>query len=154
MIHRLLHDLQCDFRSGLRGAVVMALAIAALIAAIVLASIAAYSIIADRIGPVSAQLILAGAFLSLCLILLGLGALSQTRERKRRLAEQRAMRAARPAPPSMLANPALLATGLQIARGIGFKRLIPLIAIAGAALGYLATRSEDHTPLEGDEDEA
>jgi hypothetical protein len=35
----------------------------------------------------------------------------------------------------------MIATGLQIVRAIGVKRLIPIIAIGGLALGLMASRS-------------
>ena len=40
----------------------------------------------------------------------------------------------------MLTDPMVLATGLQIVRAIGVKRLIPIIAVAGLALGLMASR--------------
>jgi len=50
-----------------------------------------------------------------------------------------AERAAKAAP-SMLADPMVMAAGLQIVRAIGVKRLIPIIAVAGLALGLMASR--------------
>ena len=35
----------------------------------------------------------------------------------------------------------LIATGLQLVRAIGIKRLIPLLALAGLALGAMASRN-------------
>ena len=50
----------------------------------------------------------------------------------------------------MLADPLLLATGIQIVRAIGVKRLIPILAIGGLALGLMASRSQagDQAPAE------
>jgi hypothetical protein len=44
----------------------------------------------------------------------------------------------------------LVATGIQIVRAIGIKRLIPLLAVGGLALGFLATRGQsgDQAPAE------
>lgn len=39
-----------------------------------------------------------------------------------------------------LSDPMMLAAGLQIVRTIGIKRLIPIIAVGGIALGVLASR--------------
>ena len=50
-----------------------------------------------------------------------------------------AERAAKAAP-SMLADPMVVAAGLQIVRAIGVKRLVPIIAVAGLALGLMASR--------------
>lgn len=41
----------------------------------------------------------------------------------------------------MLADPMLIATGLQIVRAIGVKRLLPILAIGGVALGIMASRA-------------
>jgi hypothetical protein len=41
---------------------------------------------------------------------------------------------------SALSDPMVLAAGLQIVRTIGLKRIIPLIAVGGIALGLLASR--------------
>jgi hypothetical protein len=52
----------------------------------------------------------------------------------------------------MLADPMLVATALQIVRAVGIKRLVPLLAVGGIALGILASRSQapagDQTPAE------
>ena len=51
-------------------------------------------------------------------------------------AEQEAMSAAH----SLLADPAMVAIGLQVVRAVGIKRLVPILAIGGVALGLLAAR--------------
>ena len=53
----------------------------------------------------------------------------------------RAAEAARSAAHTLLADPMLIATGVQLIRAIGIKRLIPLLAIGGLALGLLASRN-------------
>ena len=151
MLNELIHDLQRDIGDGLRAIVIYGLAIIALIAAVVLASAAGYTVIADLFGPVTAQLVLAGGFLLLSLVLAGVAMASRANARKRVASERQRARAARSQQPSMLANPALLATGLQVARAVGFKRIVPLVALAGLALGYFATRETDDDSAEGDE---
>ena len=51
---------------------------------------------------------------------------------------------------SALADPMLVATALQLVRAIGVKRLIPILAVGGLALGFLASRgaasATDDTP--------
>jgi hypothetical protein len=46
----------------------------------------------------------------------------------------------------------VVAAGLQIVRAIGIKRLIPILAVGGLALGFLASRnsaaSSDEAPAE------
>lgn len=46
-----------------------------------------------------------------------------------------------------LGDPALIATGLQLVRAIGLKKLIPIVAVGGLALGVLASR---HAPSSGE----
>jgi hypothetical protein len=50
----------------------------------------------------------------------------------------------------MLADPMVVAAGLQLVRAIGIKKLIPLLAVGGLALGLMANRSHaaDQTPAE------
>ena len=67
------------------------------------------------------------------------------REMKAR-AEEAARAAA--AAPSLLTDPAVLAMGLQIVRAVGVKRLIPLLAVGGLALGFLASRNSAAAPGE------
>jgi hypothetical protein len=40
-----------------------------------------------------------------------------------------------------LADPILIATSIQLIRAIGIKRLTPIIAVIGVALGMLASRN-------------
>jgi hypothetical protein len=50
---------------------------------------------------------------------------------------------------SALADPMLIATGIQIVRAIGVKRLVPILAVGGLALGILASRgnsAQDEAP--------
>jgi hypothetical protein len=61
----------------------------------------------------------------------------------------RAAEAARSAAHSPLADPMLIATGLQLVRAIGLKKLIPLLALGGLALGMLASRN---TPSDDDQE--
>ncbi|THD68451.1 MAG: hypothetical protein E7813_10505 [Bradyrhizobium sp.] len=46
-----------------------------------------------------------------------------------------------------LADPMLVATGIQLIRAIGVKKLIPILAVGGLALGLLASR---HAPPSGE----
>jgi hypothetical protein len=49
-----------------------------------------------------------------------------------------------------LADPMLVAAGIQVIRAIGIKKLIPILAVGGLALGLLASRSaaSDQAPAE------
>lgn len=100
---------------------------------------AAFISVLDKYGPVQACLAGAGIF-----FLLTLAAAASYWAYKRQLRKEAhiaAERAAKSAAHSMLADPMLLATGLQIVRAIGVKRLLPILAIGGVALGIMASRA-------------
>ncbi|MCK1732424.1 hypothetical protein IVA79_00315 [Bradyrhizobium sp. 138] len=100
---------------------------------------AAFISVLNAYGPVQACLAGAGVF-----FLLTLAAAVSYWAYKRELRKQAqiaAERAAKSAAQSMLADPVLLATGLQIVRAIGVKRLLPILAIGGVALGIMASRA-------------
>ncbi len=99
---------------------------------------AAFIAVLDKYGPVQACLAGAGIFFLLTLVAAG-SYWSYKREMRTRarIAAERAAKAA----PSILADPMLVATGLQIVRAIGVKRLLPLLAIGGVALGIMASRA-------------
>ena len=93
----------------------------------------------QKYGPVQACLAGAGIFFLLTLAAAGSywGYKREVQKRARIAAE----RAAKSAAQNMLAHPMLLATGLQIVRAIGIKRLLPILAIGGVALGIMASRT-------------
>lgn len=140
---RIVDELRDMASSAVRQASLMsAIAFALLIAAGFLCA-AAFVAVLKNFGPVTACLALAGFFLLLAAIA---GATYAARKRQiEARARQRKARAAQ-----MLADPALIVTGLQIVRTVGLKRLIPLLAIGGVALGFLVTRRspQDEAPAE------
>lgn len=91
---------------------------------------AVFVVALDRYGLVAACLAGAGVFLLATLALLGAYAIHAAR--RRRDAEARA--ASEPPPLSALADPQVILVGLQIAQAIGFKRLLPILAIARGRL--------------------
>ena len=100
---------------------------------------AAFISVLQKYGPVEACLAGAGIFFLLTLTAAGSywGYKREMQKRARIAAE----RAAKSAASSMLADPMLVATGLQIVRAIGIKRLLPILAIGGVALGIMASRA-------------
>jgi Na+/H+ antiporter NhaC len=62
---------------------------------------------------------------------------------RRRSAKVRAEEAAKSTAQATLADPMLVAAGIQIVRAIGIKKLIPILVVGGLALGFLAGRSDD-----------
>jgi ABC-type transport system involved in multi-copper enzyme maturation permease subunit len=100
---------------------------------------AAFISVLQTYGPV--QACLAGAGIFFLLTLTAAGAYWGYKREMRKRARIAAERAAKSAASSMLADPMLVATGLQIVRAIGIKRLLPILAIGGVALGIMASRA-------------
>jgi hypothetical protein len=108
---------------------------------------AAFISVLQKYGPVQACLAGAGVFFLLTLTAaVSYWAYKRELRREAHTAAERAAKAA----PSMLADPMLLATGLQIVRAVGVKRLLPILAIGGVALGIMASRAgvSDETSAE------
>ena len=143
MSFRIVDELKDTVSSTLRQASLISVVALALVIAACFLCAAAFVVVLESYGPVAACLVLAGIFILVALIA---GLIYAVRKRQiEDLARRQRARA-----PHLLADPLVLTTGLQLARTIGLKRLIPLIAIAGVALGFLATRApaQDKTPAE------
>jgi hypothetical protein len=95
---------------------------------------AAFMFVLEKYGPIEACL--AGAAVFLVVTLLSAGSYMVRKHQIKVKAEQEAKSAAH----SLLADPAMLAIGLQVVRAVGIKRLVPILAIGGVALGLLAAR--------------
>ena len=106
----------------------------------------------QKYGPVEACLAGAGVFFVVTLIatVCYMVRKNQVRARAEEAARE-AARSAKSAASNILADPMLLAAGLQLVRVIGVKKLIPLLAIGGLALGFMMSRGASET---GDEAEA
>jgi hypothetical protein len=105
---------------------------------------AAFVYVLQTYGLIEACLTGAGIFLGLALIA---GAVYVARKNE---ARARAAEAAKSAGYAALADPMLVAVGVQVIRAIGVKKLIPILAVGGLALGLLASRntSVDQAPAE------
>ena len=95
---------------------------------------AAFMFVLEKYGPIEACL--AGAAVFLVVALLSAGSYMVRKHQIKVKAEQEAKSAAH----SLLADPAMVAIGLQVVRAVGIKRLVPILAIGGVALGLLAAR--------------
>ena len=91
---------------------------------------AAFISVLQKYGPV--QACLAGAAIFFLVTLTAAATYSGYKRQIRKQAQVAAERAAKSAAQSMLADPMLLATGLQVVRAIGIKRLVPILAVAAA----------------------
>ena len=104
---------------------------------------AAFVYVLQTSGLVQACLTGAGIFLLVALIAMAVYAAWK------RQARQQAAESARSALHSALADPVLMTAGIQVIRAIGVKKLVPILAIGGLALGLLARRPpSDEVPAE------
>lgn len=83
---------------------------------------------------------LTGAAIFFVIALVGIIVYAVRKSQIRREARETAKSALQTA----LADPMVLAAGIQAARAIGVKRLVPLLAVGGLALGLLANRPSSH----------
>jgi hypothetical protein len=138
MFERLSDRWRKEAGSAVRLAVIAAAGVAAAGVALAFLSAAAFVAILERYGLVDACLAGAAAFLAVTAVLLvvyaGVAARSQREARLRAMAEPSSS-------PSPLADPRLILVGLQVAQAVGFKRLLPILAVGGAA--FLLARRPD-----------
>ncbi len=138
MLQKMIDDLR-DSAGSLARLTSLAIAIAVcLFITIAFLCAAAFVYVLQQYGPIQACLVGAGVFL----IASALGAIGYA-VKKKQIQREEAARRAQAAKSSMqaaLTDPMLLAVGLQALRTIGFRRLVPLLAIGGVAIGLLARR--------------
>jgi hypothetical protein len=144
MFGRMIDDFKDSTGRALRLTSLAAAAALALGVTISFLCAAAFIYVLQQYGLIEACLTGAGVFFVVTLIAAGCYMVRQ-RQVKARVAET-----AKSPLQSALADPMLVATGIQIVRAIGIKRLIPLLAVGGLALGFLATRGQsgDQAPAE------
>ena len=136
MFQRLIDDFKDSTGTALR---LTSLAAAAAIALFITTSFlcaAAFVFVLEQYGPVQACLTGAAIFFVVTMIAAGCYLVRKHQIRVR--AEQAAKSAAH----SMLADPMVVAAGIQVVRAIGVKKLIPILAVGGIALGFLASRGQ------------
>jgi hypothetical protein len=105
---------------------------------------AAFVFVLERYGLIQACLTGAGVFFVVTVIAAGCYMVRKNQVRAR------AAETAKSAVHTALADPMLVAAGIQVIRAIGVKKLIPILAVGGLALGLLASRnaSGDEAPAE------
>jgi len=139
MFAHLIDDFKESTGSALR---LTSLAVAAALALFVTTAFlcaAVFVAVLDKYGLVQACLAGAAVFFVVTL-LAATSYMVRKRQIERRL-EARAAATAKSAVHSALADPMLMAAGLQVIRAVGVKKLIPILAVGGLALGFLASRN-------------
>ena len=144
MFGRLVDDFKEQTGTALR---LTSLAAAVAIALFVTTSFlcaAAFIFVLEKYGPIQACLTGAGIFFVVTLI-----AAACHMVRKNQV-KARTEETAKAAVQTALADPMLVAAGIQVIRAVGIKRLIPILAVGGLALGFLASRNtaSDEAPAE------
>ena len=142
MFQRLIDDFKDSTGTALRLTSLAAAAAVALLVTTGFLCAAAFVFVLQKYGPVYACLTGAGIFFVVTMI----AAISYMVRKKQ--IETQVKETAKSAAQTMLADPMLVAAGIQVVRAIGVKKLIPILAIGGIALGFLASRGQSHAGAE------
>ena len=134
MFQRLIDDFKDSTGTALR---LTSLAAAAAVALFVTTSFlcaAAFILVLEKYGPVQACFTGAAIFFVVTMV-----AAICYMVRKNQI-KVRAEQAAKSTTQTLLADPMLVAAGIQVVRAIGVKKLIPILAVGGLALGLMMSR--------------
>jgi hypothetical protein len=137
MFQRMIDDFKDSTGTALRLTSLAALAALALLITTSFLCAAAFVFVFQKYGLIEACLTGAGIFFVVTLIA------AASYMVRRRSVKVRAEEAAKSAAHTALADPMLVAAGIQIVRAIGIKRLIPILLVGGLTLGFLASHSDD-----------
>lgn len=138
MFQRFIDDFKDSTGTALRMTTLALAAAVALLITTAFLCAAAFVFVLQHYGPV--QACLAGAAIFFIVTMIAAGCY-MVRKRQIAARAEQAARAAKSTAQSMLADPAMVAVGIQVIRAIGVKRLIPILAVGGLALGLLASRA-------------
>jgi hypothetical protein len=134
MFQRMIDDFKASVAISMRLTSLAAVMAFTLFVTVAFLCAAGFVYVLQTYGLIQACLAGAVAFFVVTLIVAGCYLMSKNR-RKARAAEP-----AKSALHSALSDPILVATGIQLIRAIGIKRLVPILAVGGLALGILASR--------------
>jgi hypothetical protein len=135
MFARLIDDFKDSTGTALRLTSLAAAVAMALFITISFLCAAAFVFVLQQYGLIEACLTGAGIFLVVAVVAAGGYALRKNK------VKARAAETAKSAMHTALADPMLVAAGIQVIRAIGVKKLIPILAVGGLALGFLASRN-------------
>jgi hypothetical protein len=147
MFQRIINDFKESTGTALR---LTSLAAAAAVALFITTSFlcaAAFVFVFQKYGLVEACLTGAGVYFVVTVIAAGC---YMARKKQVEARAAHAAETAKSAVQTALADPVLVAAGIQVIRAIGVKKLIPILALGGLALGLLASRHStgDEAPAE------
>src|SRR5712664_3639337 len=135
MFGRMIDDFKDQTGTALRLTSLAAAAAVALFVTTAFLCAAAFVFVLEKYGPVQACLTGAAIFFVVTMIAAGCYMV------RKKQVEARAEQAAKSAAQTVLADPMLVAAGIQVVRAIGIKKLIPILAVGGLALGLMASRA-------------
>ena len=142
MFARMIDDFKDSTSTALRLTSLAAAVAVALFVTISFLCAAAFVYVLQNYGLIEACLTGAGIFLIVALI----AAICYIA--RRNSVKARAAETAKSAMHTALADPMLVAAGIQVVRAIGIKKLIPILAVGGLALGLLASRNTQNSEAE------
>jgi hypothetical protein len=137
MLRHMIDEVKTTSATALRLSALAAACAVSIFIAVGFICAAAFVIVDQQYGLPEACLAGAGVFLVLSLVL----AIAYTACRQS--ARQAAQQAEKSAFAAAITDPATLAIALQVGRAIGFKRMVPLLAIAAVAFGIASARHGD-----------
>ena len=140
MFQRLIGDFKDSTGNVLRLTSLAAAAAMALLVTTAFLCAAAFVFVLQKYGPVEACL--TGAAIFFMVTLIAAGSYMVRKKRIEARAAEQAAKAAKSTAQTVLADPMLVAAGIQVVRAIGVKKLIPILAVGGLALGFLASRAQ------------
>jgi hypothetical protein len=144
MFQRLIDDFRDKTGAALQLTSLAAATGLAVLIAIIFLCAAGFVWVLRTYGLIEACVAGAGVFLVVAAILAG-----GYKLRKNQI-EARAAARTKSAVQTALADPMVVAAGLQLMRSVGVKKLIPILALGGLALGLMASRNNvsDQAPAE------
>ena len=144
MFQRMIDNFRDSVTSAARLTSLAAIAALTLLVTAAFLCAAAFIFMLQKYGPVEACLVGAAFFFVITLILACIYIIRKNQIRARAAA------AAKAATQSPLADPMLAALALQVIRAVGVKKVIPLLAVGGLALGLMAGRSTTRASRDDD----
>ena len=139
MFQRLIDDFKDSTGTALRLTSLAAAVAGALLVTTSFLCAAAFVFVLEKYGPVQACLTGAAIFFVVTMIAAICYAV------RKRQVSVRAEQAVKSTAQTMLADPMLVAAGIQVIRAIGIKKLIPILAVGGVALGFMMSRGSTNT---------
>ncbi len=134
MFQRMIDDFKDSTGTALRLTSLAAAAMLGLFVSTSFLCAAVFIVVLDKYGPVQACFAGAAIFFVVTMI----AAISYI-VRKNQI-KVRAEQAVKSTAHTLLADPMLVAAGIQVVRAIGVKRLVPILAVGGLALGLMMSR--------------